>query len=505
MSMEYSKTQLYNKVKPYFLVIIMQFGYAGMSIIGKFALNKGMSEHVFIAYQHAIAAVVIAPFAVVFDRKRTPKLTLCVFAKVALIALLGPVINQNLFYTGMKYTTASFARAMCNVIPAFSFAMAWILGLEKVYLRRLRGQAKVLGTMVTVVGALLMTLVKGPMFNLPWANGNAHQESTSAANKQDITKGALMILASSLSGSGFFILQAITLKSYPAELSLTVLICLMGSLESTILALAIEWGNPTAWSIHFDIKLLATIYSGLICSGFAFYIQGVVMKERGPVFVTAFSPLSVVLVMIIGSFILSETLHIGRVIGAVVIIVGLYLVLWGKSKDQLESTSDSNKFGYAGLSIIVKFALNQGMNHYVLVAYRMPIATAVIAPFAIVLESPVLDQNLFYLGMRYTDTSFTSAMCNILPAFAFFMAWIFRLEMVNIRKGRNPHDQSASDAQKQDLIKGALIIIASCFFWSCFIILQVGINAEIVSCQALTYYFDLHFGHGRRHHSGLGI
>lgn len=44
------------------------------------------------------------------------------------------------------------------------------------------------------------------------------------------------------------------------------------------------------------------------------------------------------------------------------------------------------QFGYAGLSIIVKFALNQGMNHYVLVAYRMPIATAVIAPFAIVLE-----------------------------------------------------------------------------------------------------------------------
>ncbi|KAM4104550.1 hypothetical protein ACJW30_06G166700 [Castanea mollissima] len=112
------------------------------------------------------------------------------------------------------------------------------------------------------------------------------------------------------------------------------------------------------------------------------------------------------------------------------------------------------QFGYAGLSIIVKFALNQGMNHYVLVAYRMPIATAVIAPFAIVLErklrpkmtfsiiakamllglfDPVLDQNLFYLGMRYTDTSFTSAMCNILPAFAFFMAWIFRLEIVNIR------------------------------------------------------------------------
>lgn len=44
------------------------------------------------------------------------------------------------------------------------------------------------------------------------------------------------------------------------------------------------------------------------------------------------------------------------------------------------------QFGYAGLSIIVKFALNQGMSHYVLVAYRMSVVTAVIAPLAIVLD-----------------------------------------------------------------------------------------------------------------------
>jgi hypothetical protein len=35
----------------------------------------------------------------------------------------------------------------------------------------------------------------------------------------------------------------------------------MGTLESAIAALAMEWGNPTAWSIHFDIKLLAAVYS----------------------------------------------------------------------------------------------------------------------------------------------------------------------------------------------------------------------------------------------------
>ena len=50
------------------------------------------------------------------------------------------------------------------------------------------------------------------------------------------------------------------LKSYLAELFLTVLICLMGTLESSILAVAMEWGNPTAWSIHLDSKLLAAVY-----------------------------------------------------------------------------------------------------------------------------------------------------------------------------------------------------------------------------------------------------
>ncbi|XP_065625446.1 WAT1-related protein At2g39510-like [Quercus suber] len=254
-----------------------------------------------------------------------------------------PIIDQNSLFTGMNYTTATFSRALCSVVPAFAFLMAWILGLEKVNIRRLCGHAKVLGTIVTVGGAMLMTLVKGPMLNLQWTNENGHQESTSAANKQDVIKGALMMLAGFFCWSGFVILQEVTLKSYPAELSLTILICLMGTLESTILALAMEWNNLTTWSIHLDAKLLATVYAGIVCSGFAIYLQGLIMKENGPVFVTAFTPLSTVLVAIIGSFILSETIYLGRVIGAIVIAMGLYMVLWGKSKDQQRSKSDNEE------------------------------------------------------------------------------------------------------------------------------------------------------------------
>ncbi|KOM40601.1 hypothetical protein LR48_Vigan04g079900 [Vigna angularis] len=78
---------------------------------------------------------------------------------------------------------------------------------------------------------------------------------------------------------------------------------------------------------------------GIVCSGMAYYIQGVVMKDRGPVFVTTFNPLCMVIVAIMGSLFLPEQMYLGRAIGAIVIIVGLYLVVWGKSKDYESSST----------------------------------------------------------------------------------------------------------------------------------------------------------------------
>lgn len=42
------------------------------------------------------------------------------------------------------------------------------------------------------------------------------------------------------------------------------------------------------------------------------------------------------------------------------------------------------------------------------------------------MDRPVLDQNLYYLGMKYTSATFTSATVNVLPALTFIMAIIFR-------------------------------------------------------------------------------
>ena len=56
------------RCKPYIAMISLQFGYAGMNIITKVSLNRGMSHYVLVVYRHAFATAVIAPFALVLER-----------------------------------------------------------------------------------------------------------------------------------------------------------------------------------------------------------------------------------------------------------------------------------------------------------------------------------------------------------------------------------------------------------------------------------------------------
>lgn len=325
---------LFRRAKPFLAVVFLQVGFAGMDIISKAALNEGMSNYVFVVYRHIVAFLVIAPFAAILDKKVRPRMTLVTFGKLMLMSLLEPVIDQNLYFLGMKYTTATFAAAMANVLPAITFVMACLFRLEKVRLMSIRSQAKIVGTIATVAGAMIMTLVRGPDIGLPWTNGRgSHEHQYNGVTLKHSIKGSIMITLGCFSWACFMILQAITLQTYPAELSLTAWICFLGSIEGAIVALAVERGNTAVWSIGWDSKLLAAIYSGIFCSGIAYFIQGVVMKERGPVFVTAFSPLGMIIVAILSSFILAEKMYLGRVLGAIVIILGLYFVVWGKKND----------------------------------------------------------------------------------------------------------------------------------------------------------------------------
>lgn len=63
-----SAGKIFDRVKPYLLMVGLQFGAGGMYITSMATLNHGMSRYVLIVYRNAIAALVLAPFALIFDR-----------------------------------------------------------------------------------------------------------------------------------------------------------------------------------------------------------------------------------------------------------------------------------------------------------------------------------------------------------------------------------------------------------------------------------------------------
>lgn len=64
------------------------------------------------------------------------------------------------------------------------------------------------GTLATVVGAMLMTLVKGPALELLWTKGRNNQGvKAGGTNIGDTIKGSLMITVGSFSWALFMILQ----------------------------------------------------------------------------------------------------------------------------------------------------------------------------------------------------------------------------------------------------------------------------------------------------------
>ncbi|XP_021647429.1 WAT1-related protein At1g44800 isoform X2 [Hevea brasiliensis] len=298
------------KAKPFLAMVSLQFGYSGMYVIAMVSLKHGMSHYILALYRHVVATLVIAPFALVLERKIRPKLTLPIFLRIMVLGFLE---------------------------------------LERINVKKVHDVAKIVGTGITVAGAMVMTLYKGPIIDFIMSHGGSHHgSSTSEPTDQHWVIGTLMLLASCCGWASFFILQSFTLKQYPAELSLTALICLMGMVQGATVSLVME-RDPTAWKIGFDSRLLAAAYSGVVCSGIAYYVQAIVIKQRGPVFATSFSPLCMIITAAMGTIILAEQLHLGSVIGAVLIVVGLYTVVWGKSKDRTISTTpaltDENKNG----------------------------------------------------------------------------------------------------------------------------------------------------------------
>jgi len=218
--------------------------------------------------------------------------------RVALFSILGVVINQTLFLSGLARTSVQVAAILITTIPVFALAAAIVARQERATARRLGGIA------LAGIGALLVVAAEG-----------VHGTSRSFA-------GALMVIGNCLS----FSLYLVVSKPAMARLSARRVVERMFTI-GTVLMLPIAapsllrepWSaiTPRAW------LALAIVIAGPTVG--AYLLNAWALRYADSSLVAAYTYLQPVIATLLGALLLGETIRHTVVLAGVMIVAGVAL------------------------------------------------------------------------------------------------------------------------------------------------------------------------------------
>ncbi|CAD6224933.1 unnamed protein product [Miscanthus lutarioriparius] len=307
-------------------MVLVQLFYALVDVALKTAYGLGMRPILFVTYRQGIAAatLLLASLATRGCTLRPMAVGARGFA-LLFAASLATATGQYFYFQGLHLASPSMARATTNLAPGITFAIAAVIGLEKVDIRSLRSVAKIVGTAICLAGAAFVAFFKGP--------GLLGAALLSVTSDSDWVKGGIYLVGNAICVSIWYILQVPVCKSYLDPLSLATWMCFLATLQCAAMALFLEPNYLEIWKLTSFWEFPCILYGGVFASGANFFLQSWCIAVKGPLYSDIFTPLSAVITAILSTLFLHEQLHVGSVLGAVTIIVGLYVVLWGKADD----------------------------------------------------------------------------------------------------------------------------------------------------------------------------
>ncbi|KAE9620052.1 hypothetical protein Lal_00040379 [Lupinus albus] len=329
---------------PFVVLVANECSNTGLFTLFKAATIKGMSDHVFVAYAYVVATILLLPISFFYRRSRVvnPPLSFSILYKIAILGVIG-CSSQILGYAGIKYSSPTLSSAISNLVPAFTFILAVICRMEKIVMQTRTTQAKILGSIISVLGAFVVTFYKGPSIIFGDAFPSFQlQQSNLILDPMDINWiiGAFLLTACNILLTLWLIVQVEILKEFPDEITMVFFYNFYAAIVAVIVGLLAE-RNSSAWKIRLDISLISIVCTGIFNKFLSSTIYAWGVKLKGPVYVAMFKPLSIIIAVIMGVMFLGDILHIGSIIGATIISIGFYTVMWGKGKEEKEEDVNS--------------------------------------------------------------------------------------------------------------------------------------------------------------------
>ncbi|CAH8380286.1 unnamed protein product [Eruca vesicaria subsp. sativa] len=325
-------------VVPFAAMVSVECVMVGSNTLFKAANLRGLSFYVYIFYSYVVATIVLLPLSLIFGRsRRLPSAKFPVFVKIFFLALLG-LMSGLVGLKGVEYSSPTLSSAISNLTPAFTFTLAIIFRMEQVRLSSSATQAKIIGTIVSISGALVVVLYKGPRVLTAASSPSTislDQHLTSSNSSWMI--GGLLLASQYFFISVWYILQTQVMEVYPEEITVIFFYNLFATLISAPVCFFAE-SNLTSWVLKPDVSLAAVLYSGVLLSSFGLAIHTWGLHLKGPVYISLFKPLSIVIAVILGAIFLGDALYLGSVIGSVILSLGFYTVIWGKAREDASKT-----------------------------------------------------------------------------------------------------------------------------------------------------------------------
>ncbi|KAG6713332.1 hypothetical protein I3842_05G146000 [Carya illinoinensis] len=147
---------------PFTVMVTMEACTIGLTIWASTAMNNGMSPFVFVFYTNSLASILL-PYSFIYhrtDRTEQPLLTFSLFLRFFFLGLTGSPI---------------LVCALGLSTPSFFFMLSVLLRSTKLGWRSSSCQAKVIATLISIMGAVMVDLYKGPILILKTSLGTVKQ------------------------------------------------------------------------------------------------------------------------------------------------------------------------------------------------------------------------------------------------------------------------------------------------------------------------------------------
>ncbi|KAH7519378.1 hypothetical protein FEM48_Zijuj08G0029700 [Ziziphus jujuba var. spinosa] len=343
------------KWKHVFSMVVINFGFGLVNLLLKKALDQGLNHLVIVTYRQAISATFLFPIAYFWERKSRSELTPQILSVTKKPVFL---VQDYALAVFISYWTRIYIGYVFMCIPQYGarnyiyiITAIWV-NLEKVNMKSKSGTAKVLGSLLCVCGALLLTIYRG----MPLAHShssatvvqeNHHHMMISAKKTERWIVGSMFLGGGSLLWSSWFLIQARIGKKYPFQYTSTAILSFFSAVQSAILSLAIH-RNISMWVLKGTLEIISVIYAGMVASGLCYVGMSWCINHKGPVFTAAFTPFTQIFVAIFDFSVLHEQIYLGSVLGSILVVIGMYILLWGKSKEAKECSVKQNQAAEEG-------------------------------------------------------------------------------------------------------------------------------------------------------------